>query len=204
MLAKYARQIDPEALLALGKIPAVGKDERFPNGFTIAAENAQSPRRGRDGGPPHGPVLASRPVDELVPAVCGHLDLRRIQEGLDRRADRNAACGPGTGDRPGPLPSPLSDRGHVRAPRGGLPERDGSYVNRHDHLQSVRWASPPAGGPRGVFCGDPRRSGLYDARTVLPNCRRDRYSTCRRTDPTWRDLKVNLLAEARHWKRWIA
>ena len=45
MLAKYVRRIDPEALLALGPVPVVGEDERFPSGFTIAAEKCPN-RRG--------------------------------------------------------------------------------------------------------------------------------------------------------------
>ena len=38
LLAKLARQYDPEALLVLGPVPTIGADERFHSGFTIHAE----------------------------------------------------------------------------------------------------------------------------------------------------------------------
>ena len=44
------------------------------------------------------------------------------------------------------FPSPLSERATYVLPGAAFAERDGSYVNRADRLQSVRWAiRPPAG-----------------------------------------------------------
>ncbi len=40
-----SRQFDPQAVLALGPVPVVGKDETFTNGFTIRAEKCPN-RRG--------------------------------------------------------------------------------------------------------------------------------------------------------------
>jgi predicted molibdopterin-dependent oxidoreductase YjgC len=68
------------------------------------------------------------------------------------------------------FPSPLSDRATYLLPAAAFPERDGSYVNRDDHLQSVRWAiRPPAGvRPEGSLLWELLGSpGLYDARAVL-------------------------------------
>jgi len=45
LLAQYVRGLDGEARLALGPVPVVGQDERFPNGFTISAEKCPN-RRG--------------------------------------------------------------------------------------------------------------------------------------------------------------
>ena len=38
LLATYVKQIDPDAVLAVGPVPTAGEDESFPNGFTIRAE----------------------------------------------------------------------------------------------------------------------------------------------------------------------
>jgi predicted molibdopterin-dependent oxidoreductase YjgC len=68
------------------------------------------------------------------------------------------------------FPSPLSDRATFLLPAAAYAEREGSYVNRRDHLQSFGWAIRP---PRGVrsegslFWEMLGRSGLYDARAVL-------------------------------------
>ena len=46
------------------------------------------------------------------------------------------------------FPSPLSERATYVLPGAAYAERDGSYVNQHDRLQSARWAiRPPRGRP---------------------------------------------------------
>jgi predicted molibdopterin-dependent oxidoreductase YjgC len=68
------------------------------------------------------------------------------------------------------FPSPLADRATYVLPAAAFPERDGSYVNRQERLQSVRWAIRP---PRGVRSEGSLlwellgREGLYNARQVL-------------------------------------
>ena len=46
------------------------------------------------------------------------------------------------------FPSPLSERATYVLPGAAYAERDGSYVNRADRLQSVRWAIRPPMGVR--------------------------------------------------------
>jgi NADH-quinone oxidoreductase subunit G len=43
-LARMARQMDPEALLALGPVPRDGEDKTFPGGYTVRAEKAPNAR----------------------------------------------------------------------------------------------------------------------------------------------------------------
>ena len=73
------RQLDPQAALVLGPVPVVGQDERFPSGFTIAAEKCPN-RRGVE--------------DDRPPFRRHDCDLRRVARGrrAGRRA-RSAACG---------------------------------------------------------------------------------------------------------------
>jgi NADH-quinone oxidoreductase subunit G len=173
LLAKYVRQIDPESLLALGRIPVAGHEERFPSGFTIAAEKCPN-RRG---------------VEEIVVREMGRLlTFEGLLGELEPAGVRGIWISGGYKkdwiDEPTAMrlaglelvivqdlfPSPLADRATYVLPASAFPERDGSYVNRNDHLQSVRWAiRPPAGvRPEGSLLWELHgRSGLYDARTVL-------------------------------------
>ena len=43
-LARMARQMDPDALLAVGPVPFEGEDKTFPGGYTIRAEKAPNAR----------------------------------------------------------------------------------------------------------------------------------------------------------------
>jgi NADH-quinone oxidoreductase subunit G len=173
MLAKHVRQVDPEAAIVLGRVPVVGQDERFPGSFTIAAEKCPN-RRGVEAIVQHfmgrvvtwdeflgeSPTSAirglwvsggyKRPwIDESTAARLAGLDLLIVQDLFG---------------------SPLSDRADYVLPAAAFPERDGTYVNRHDHLQLVRWAIRP---PRGVRTEGSLlwellgRPGLYNAREAL-------------------------------------
>ena len=81
-------------------------------------------------------------------------------------------------------------------------ERDGSYVNRGDRLQSVPWAIRPPGSVRtegSVFWELLKREGLYNARAVLDEVARkvSYFSVAAGEIPeVGVDLKVNLLADA--------
>jgi predicted molibdopterin-dependent oxidoreductase YjgC len=99
------------------------------------------------------------------------------------------------------FPSPLAVRADYVLPAAAFPERDGSYVNRHDHLQSVRWAIRP---PRGVrpegslFWELLARAGLYHARQVLSEVAAEIGYFHVAGGPVPDDgvnLKVNLLAQ---------
>lgn len=173
LLCKYVREIDPAAVLALGPIPVVGEDERFPGGFTIRAEKCPN-RRGVE------QVLAGLDRkflrwDALVDAVqsreirgawiSGGYKTPWIDEataarfeGLDTLVVQDL------------FPSPLARRATVVLPGAAFAERDGSYVNFNDILQSSRRAIRPPGGvrPEGSLLwelsGGP---GLYQANQVL-------------------------------------
>ncbi len=85
-------------------------------------------------------------------------------------------------------------------PSAAFAERDGSYVNRHDHLQSISWAiRPPAGvRPEGsLFWELLGGSGLYNAPAVLAEVAKEilYFHVARGPIPELGvNLKVNLLA----------
>ena len=104
------------------------------------------------------------------------------------------------------FPSPLSERATYVLPAAAFPERDGSYVNRGDQLQSVGWAIRP---PTGV-----RTEGslFWELLGRRPVQRPDGAWRSGRGDPLFPvareaipdvgvNLKVNLLAEPkkREW-----
>ncbi|HXT58123.1 MAG TPA: 2Fe-2S iron-sulfur cluster-binding protein [Pirellulales bacterium] len=173
LLAKYVRGIDPQAVLALGPVPVVGKDERFKSGFTIRAEKCPN-RRG-------------------VEAVIRHfsdesLDFEQFLSRLDGGEIRGAWV---TGGYKEPMfdasmaerfagldllvvqdlfASPLWRQADYQLPSASFAERDGSYVNFADRLQSVKWAiRPPAGvwAEGQVYWRLLKRPGLYNARQAL-------------------------------------
>ena len=203
LLAQYVRTIDRNAALALGPVPAAAEDEHFPGGFTIAAEKCPN-RRG---------------VEEVIAHFNGaatSLDqlLQQVQQGAVRGlwvsgGYKNDWIDPPTAARlaraqllvvQDAFPSPLSQRATYVLPGAAFPERDGSYVNRHDHLQSVRWAiRPPVGvRPEGsLFWELQGRPGLYNARTVLSEVAAQiaYFHVAREAIPELGvNLKVNLLA----------
>lgn len=173
LLAKLLRRLDPQAVLAMGPIPTIGGDERFPNGFTISAEKCPN-RRG-------------------VEEVLAHF-MRRIagfdefMTELDRGEIRGVWVSGGyladwidepTAQRFRGLEtlvvqdlfsSPLLELADYVLPGAAFAERDGSYVNRRDHLQSVRAAIRPPSGVRtegSLLWELLAMRGLYNARTVL-------------------------------------
>ena len=173
LLCKYVRVIDPAAVLVLGPAPIVGEDERFPSGFTIRAEKCPN-RRGVE------QVIAgiARKVvrwPEFLDAVdAGDIRAAWISGGYKRpwidepTAERLARLD--TLIVQDLFPSALSRRATHVLPGAAFPERDGSYVNVDDHLQSVRRAIRPPGGVRAegsLLWELSGRQGLYRASTVL-------------------------------------
>lgn len=206
LLALWARQIDPEALVALGPVPVVGQDERFPGGFVISAEKCPN-RRGVEEVIAH--FMRRVPAFEEAVEAAGRGEVGGVwvsggyrAEWIDAsQADRLARA---------PLlvvhdlfPSRLSERATFVLPGAAFPERDGSYVNRNDHLQSMRWAiRPPAGvWPEGSLLWQLLgRPGLYQADSVLRELASQipyfRAVGQRPIPETGFNLKVYLLAEA--------
>jgi NADH-quinone oxidoreductase subunit G len=169
LLASFLRSLDPQAVLAVGPIPVVGQDERFPTGFTIRAEKCPN-RRG---------------VEEIVRHFMGDVVawdalLARIESGEVRGAwisggykiDWNDQA---MADRFGGLDelvvqdmfsSPLWEQASWALPGASFAEREGAYVNHAGYLQAAEWAVRPPAGVRvegGLYWELLGRSGLYRA-----------------------------------------
>ncbi len=178
LLATFIRSLDPTAALALGPVPVEGKDEKFKNGFTIRAEKAPN-RRGVEAVLQHfcGKVTA---WDELLHDIDGRRNGKGSIGGIwisggyksdwvnERTAERFAGVKELVVQDL--FDSPLYQRATFQLPGGAFPEKEGSYVNVADRLQSFRWAIRP---PQGVWVEGPLywrlldKSGLFNARAVL-------------------------------------
>jgi NADH-quinone oxidoreductase subunit G len=172
-LGEYVRSIDPAAVLAMGPVPVVGKDERFRNGFTVRAEKCPN-RRGVER------ILAGL----AGTALCWAEFLDEVDRGEIRAAwisggYKSDWIGESTAARLDRLelvavqdlfPSALSRRATYALPGAAFAERDGTYVNATDLLQSFRRAIRPPSGIRtegSLLWEISGRPGLYHARTVL-------------------------------------
>jgi NADH-quinone oxidoreductase subunit G len=173
LLCKLVRGIDRSAMLALGPIPIVGEDEHFPKGFTVSAEKCPN-RRGVENVLAHftGKIV---PFESLLQSVeKGELQGVWVAGGY-----MNDWIDEATAKRFEPLlqlivqdlfPSPLSERATYVLPAGAFAEREGSYVNRADRLQTVPWAIRPPLGVRtegSLLWEMSGRKGLYNAQAVL-------------------------------------
>jgi NADH-quinone oxidoreductase subunit G len=204
LLAKYIRGIDSDAALAVGPIRVEGKDERFPNGFTIRAEKCPN-RKG---------------VEAVVAKLSGSLldwgdFLGRVESesfgavwivGGYPAAWNDAAVAEKfaavkTLIVQDCFASPLWERADFQLPGATFAERDGSYANVNDRLQSFRWAIRP---PAGVFTEGQlywqllKKPGLYRAKEVLGDIARDIpyfRAALHGVPDVGIDLKVNLIAE---------
>lgn len=203
LLCKLIRVIDDDAPLALGPVPEVGENERFPGGFTIRAEKCPN-RRGVE------EVIAhfTRRVmtfDELL----AEIDQDALQGVWVSGGYKREWIGRTTAARFERLkllvvqdlfPSPLADRATHLLPGAAYAEREGSYVNHADRLQSVRRAIRPPSGVRteASVCWELLgRKGLYNARAVLDEVAREILYFSNAVGPvpeTGVDLKGNLLA----------
>ena len=173
LLAKYVRQIDPAAMVVLGVVPTEGQDETFKNGFTIRAEKCPN-RRGVEEIVSHfmGRVAT---IGDLAAAIeSGEVRSAWISGGYKRDwidgsfAERLAAAECLIVQDL--FPSPLLERATYALPGAAFAEREGSYVNFDDHLQSVQWAVRPPAGVRvegGVYWEMLGMSGLVKPRRVL-------------------------------------
>jgi NADH-quinone oxidoreductase subunit G len=179
MLAKYARSIDANATIAVGFIPVEGTDERFPTGFTIHAEKCPN-RRG---------------VEEVVRHYMGDvLGWSEFLKGLESQGfDGVWITGGYKSDWIAPeliskfsgietlivqdcFESPLWSAATIQLPAATFAEREGSFVNYADRLQSFQWAIRP---PEGVLLESHLYwrllglSGMYNASMVLAELARE-------------------------------
>ena len=205
LLGKFVRGLDAAALLALGPVPVVGQDERFPDALTISAEKCPN-RRGVEAVIAHftGRVTT---FDQLLPEIdqggirgvwfSGGYKRDFVDEATARRFESLDLLV--VQDL---FPSPLSERADYELPAAAFAERDGSYVNRADRLQSAPWAIRPPAEVRSegsLYWELLRREGLYNSRAPLDELAREvlYFSAVRGPVPeVGIDLKVNLLAEA--------
>jgi NADH-quinone oxidoreductase subunit G len=205
LLCTYIRGLDPQAVLAMGPIPTEGQDERFPNGFTIRAEKCPN-RKGVE-------AIVSRLGggllnwgDFLGQVEGGGIGGVWISGGYRQPWNNADAAAKFTGVKllvvQDCFASPLWDIADYQLPGATFAEREGSYVNATDRLQSFRWAIRP---PAGVMTegqlywqllGKP---GLYRAKEVLAEIAREiiTFSPAAQGVPeTGIDLKVNQLAQS--------
>jgi NADH-quinone oxidoreductase subunit G len=173
LLARYARSVDDDAVLVLGPVPAVGEDERFPGGFTIRAEKCPN-RRGVEEMIAHfsGEVAT---LDDLLPQVEeGGIDAVWVAGGYPKDwidpDNAKRLAGAKLLVVQDLFESPLVPHADYVLPAAAFAEREGSYVNCSDRLQSFRWAIRPPQGVRvegSLYWQLLGREGLYDARGVL-------------------------------------
>ncbi|HTM52377.1 MAG TPA: 2Fe-2S iron-sulfur cluster-binding protein [Pirellulales bacterium] len=205
LLAKYARQIDPQALIVVGPIPMEGQDETFKNGFTIRAEKCPN-RRGVEEIVSHfmGRIAA---FDELTAAVqAGEVRGAWISGGYKHDwIDRESAERLATAEClvvQDLFESPLMERATYRLPGAAFAEREGCYVNFADRLQAVEWAVRPPVGVHveaGVYWELLGMAGLFKARRALDELAGDVPFFSRAAegvDPLGVDLKAEAAAEA--------
>jgi NADH-quinone oxidoreductase subunit G len=173
LLAQLVRRFDPQAVVALGHVPTVGEDERFPNGFVIRAEKCPN-RRGVEEIVRHfmGTALG---WDEFV----ARLQRDRIRGVWVSGGYRSTWVDQATAEQFDSVellvvqdlfPSPLSQRADYELPGGAFPEREGAYVNAQERLQPVSRAIRPPSGIRvegGLYWELLGRPGLYQPRLVL-------------------------------------
>jgi len=173
LLAIYAKTLAPDVVLALGKVPIVGQDEKFKSGFTIRAERCPN-RRG-------------------VEAIICHFQPTALDwAGFVTKVERNELDGAYlTANYPDPwiddaeaaqferlnllvvhdiLPSPVARKAHFVVPGVTYAEKDGSYVNHAGLIQTGEWGVRPAEGAHSdgqTFSDLLGRTGLYQAAGVL-------------------------------------
>ncbi len=204
LLCKFIRSVDKNALLVMGPIPVVGLDQHFPKGFTVFAEKCPN-RRGVEAVLAHfiGKFIDFEELVESIEQgdikglwVSGGYKNDWIDETTARRFDKLSLLV--VQDL---FPSPLIQRATYQLPGGAFAEREGSYVNRADRLQSVPWAIRPPLGVRtegSLYWELLGNQGLFNARTVLDEVARKINYFSAITGPipdVGLDLKVNLLAQ---------
>jgi NADH-quinone oxidoreductase subunit G len=204
LLCKLVRGIDAEAILAMGPVPTAGEDERFPGGFTIRAEKCPN-RRGVEAVIAHFAHCVAT-FDDLLPQldrgavqgvwVAGGYKRDWIDQATAARFERLKLLV--VQDL---FPSPLSERATHVLPGPAYAERDGSYVNHADRLQSAPWAIRPPLGVRtdgSLLWELLGRKGLYNSRAVLEEAAREILYFSAVVGPapeTGVDLRGNLYAD---------
>ncbi|MEZ6117415.1 MAG: 2Fe-2S iron-sulfur cluster-binding protein [Pirellulaceae bacterium] len=172
MLCKLAKQADPDAILALGPVPQSGQDESFANGFTIRAEKCPN-RRGVEKVIGHFAGQTTSFEDFVTDTDCSSLDAVWVTGGYPQdwmttdQATKLSAAGQLIVQDI--FTSPVWEVASVRLPGVAFAEREGSYVNANDRLQSFEWAiRPPAGAMMEgrLYWNLLGEMGMYDAQRI--------------------------------------
>jgi NADH-quinone oxidoreductase subunit G len=203
LLCKYIRGLDPQAVLAVGPIPREGTDEKFPTGFTIRAEKCPN-RKGVEaivsrlgGGLLNWGDLLGQVESGAFSGVWVTGGYRQPWHDAEVAARFDGVKLLVVQDC---FASPLWDRADYQVPGATFAEREGSYVNGTDRLQSFGWAIRP---PAGVMVEGRLywqllgRPGLYRAKEVMQEIAREitTFSPAAQGVPdVGVDLKVNQLA----------
>ena len=126
----------------MGPVPRVGEDQKFPGGFVISAERrpiAAGSRRSSATSCTRcsRSTTSSRNSVGTSLAACGFPAATRDR---GSRA-RGTAIREGSAlDRAGPFPLAATERATYALPAAAFAEREGSYMNRNDHLQTATLA----------------------------------------------------------------
>jgi len=205
LLATYIKSIDEDALVALGPVPVVGEDETYPNGFTIRAEKCPN-RRGVEaiaarfhGGPLTFDELLERLESEQIGGVWisgGYSTPWNDAEAAEKFAGVKTLIVQDL------FQSSLMEAAHIQLPAAAFAEREGSYVNFDDRLQSFRWAIRPPAGVQvegRLYWRLLERPGMFNAREVMREIASQIAHFAAAMDEVPEvgvDLKINQLAEA--------
>ena len=155
LLARVARELDPQAILAVGPVPRFGEDKAFPGGYTVRAEKAPN----------------ARGVRRMIEHVVGKgeaLDFDGFVKLLNNDDARGHNLGAVllTGNYPSgwvttrlgealadrfvalidTLPNGLSHRAQVVLPGATWVEKTGTFQNCNDRLQGFEQAIAPLEG----------------------------------------------------------
>jgi NADH-quinone oxidoreductase subunit G len=203
LLAKYAKSLDPNAVLALGPVPVEGTDEKFRNGFVIHAEKCPNRRGVEKVVSSLGGELQSW-GDFLAKAETEAFGAVWVTGGYKTKWNDASAVGSLANSKllivQDCFASPLWERADYQLPGATFAEREGSYVNYQDRLQAFKWAIRP---PQGVKADGQLywqllgRTGLYNAAAVLEEIGREIpyfAPALGGVADVGVDLKVNLIA----------
>jgi NADH-quinone oxidoreductase subunit G len=205
LLAKYIRGIDSQALLAIGPVPQEGTDESFPNGFTIRAEKCPN----RKGVAAVISALAGKvaTLDDVLQAA-EQKSIKGVWVSGGYKTDWNT---PEQAEKLSHLDllivqdlfiSPLLKAAQFQLPGAAFAERQGSYVNHADIIQSFTWAIRPPVGVQvegSVYWQLLKGTGMFNAKKVLAEIARGiNYFAAADAGvpPLGVDLKIRQLAGA--------
>ncbi|MEK6235378.1 MAG: molybdopterin-dependent oxidoreductase [Planctomycetales bacterium] len=172
LAAQMIRRFDENAVLAIGPVPTDGEDESYPGGFTIRAEKCPNHRGVANALGRFGPC---KDFDELLPLLDdGTIQGAWILGGYRPNWITEDAAAKfsslGLLIVQDLFASHLSEQSDYFLPATTFLEKEGSFVNHADRLQSFRWAVRPPSGIRteaNVFRRLSEESGMHDAGATL-------------------------------------